>query len=851
MNWTEGNLARHSRGRKHKDEFLRQKEHFAKVRAGLLNPKITISSPSVSLFDQAPYSISGASPRSRQRGPSNPFRQRSREATSPHISRYFGHVNTRLPDPSPLQKEQAEAETLGLKRQKLLMKRDWVGTDLQKPIQLEFSKPRTALDNPWGSRPSRHSSKQKFRHMLGLNANNVQIEAVRSGLKNPMSPSRVQLKIRVGDTEKDWDGGSCISSCRRSSHGVDFSASGMSMSHSLYLLVLTMIGHTKKRHRTLGHSNNGEKCAQREGHPDLESHTNTHRSSDWSDQSRISPNFPSLHHPVPCHPTLPRLLRFHSDESETAESNVAQIGIQKPEPPLPQRHDNEVWRTFVIGHPNCSKSSDMSPQPSPQRALISPGVSQYGQSEQPASLEGENATGSPLTGILGEDDGSEGAPIQAFSGSPPTDHTFSAPFTGNIVCETSSLLFPSEDLRNSGGTPCNTNPNARLSLEDTTAAFQERSSQDTNPDIFLSDHGVTSTEGQACEPQQELTQQTDTISVMTSPDSADPNPNDTIKCFPQSSLIYGQSKDENCEAVETNVQSHDQRLEWGVECMGAQNLRGYLNDENDLWRKFVFGDSSDGFDEAMEDAREQTMRMLCPSTTSTDGGSGNGDVPESALSGEESKTNGHRCVFPEKGSQVKIQRLSFTNDFVTSDISSASMANVPASHIATAGNSSSDALTEELAPHSDIQTPTDQATFGSSSSASSILIDQNSNLAQCSDLWSSFATGGDTNSNLTRPQPARERHRPDANFKFVQPRPYLGKRVSQIDGPRQISLSIPQVRGKNKTSRRQRRHKDGRTAIRALPDFNGDPIEEFEEDVPSRENETQSIFGSLEVEPDP
>lgn len=222
MNWTEGNLARHSRKRKHKDEFLRQREHFAKVRSGLLNPKTSISPPSISLFAQAPYSISHASSYAVQTMPPTSSRKRSRDAILSEDSQFFTNINVELPDPASFQKEQAEIEALSRKRQKLLMKSDWVGTDLQTPIQLEFSKPRTSLGNPWGSaRSSCHSSQQKFRHLLGLNANNDQAVAAKAVTKNAMPVSRGQLKIRVGAREKMLGGSSSISPRSRSYRDVD------------------------------------------------------------------------------------------------------------------------------------------------------------------------------------------------------------------------------------------------------------------------------------------------------------------------------------------------------------------------------------------------------------------------------------------------------------------------------------------------------------------------------------------------------------------------------------------------------------------------------------------------------
>lgn len=233
MNWTEGNLARHSRNRKNKDEFLRQREHFAKVRSGLLNPKTNLSPPSIALFAQAPFPISHASsPLAPNKTiPPNSSRKRPRDAVSAETSQYFTNINVELPNPATYQKEQAEEDALRRKRQKLLMKRDWAGTDLQKPIQLEFSKPRTSLGNPWGtSRPSRHSStKQRFRNFLGLKGHNDQ--AAKNTNNNPMPVSRGEMKVRVGVREKVLGASFSISISPRSRSYRDAAASSKGMTY--------------------------------------------------------------------------------------------------------------------------------------------------------------------------------------------------------------------------------------------------------------------------------------------------------------------------------------------------------------------------------------------------------------------------------------------------------------------------------------------------------------------------------------------------------------------------------------------------------------------------------------------
>ncbi|KAF3760549.1 hypothetical protein M406DRAFT_334182 [Cryphonectria parasitica EP155] len=149
MNWTEGNLARHSRGRKGKEIVLRQRKHFAKT------------------------------------------------------------SSLKLPSPGSLQKEEVE-ENMRHKRRRLLLKGDWVGTDVQKPIQMEFLKPRvSSRDDPWGSsRPRYQSSKSRLCRLLGVKTVDGQLRAPGTVVRTSTPVTRCQLRVRVGSLEKALDASS-------------------------------------------------------------------------------------------------------------------------------------------------------------------------------------------------------------------------------------------------------------------------------------------------------------------------------------------------------------------------------------------------------------------------------------------------------------------------------------------------------------------------------------------------------------------------------------------------------------------------------------------------------------------
>ncbi|KAI1274080.1 hypothetical protein F5Y07DRAFT_224576 [Xylaria sp. FL0933] len=130
MNWTEGSLARHSRGRQRNALITRQKQHFAKARSGLLNPRPK----------PGPVSISFLSSKST---PESPWRvsvsrnHDGRLSASPSLS------NNREPqrEYSPYTRRNDDREDLATdfdRRRRLLEKPDWAGLRLQEPLDISF-----------------------------------------------------------------------------------------------------------------------------------------------------------------------------------------------------------------------------------------------------------------------------------------------------------------------------------------------------------------------------------------------------------------------------------------------------------------------------------------------------------------------------------------------------------------------------------------------------------------------------------------------------------------------------------------------------------------------------------------
>lgn len=212
MNWTEGSLARHSRGRQAKQVLLRQKEHFAKARAGLLHSASKRRPPPISFLHHS------SSPLSRRSDPSQHYSPllarasvgRAQQAPS---SRKLSREDsvpaqdvTNLPALGRCSETDADnglsehpsvsltEKAFQTKRRKLLLKGDWVGVGLQKPIPVKFS------SNHSGSlKWSRQDPSADLTRPHLIRSRYGPVEA--NGDRMPTTPRPRGIKIRIGSRE--------------------------------------------------------------------------------------------------------------------------------------------------------------------------------------------------------------------------------------------------------------------------------------------------------------------------------------------------------------------------------------------------------------------------------------------------------------------------------------------------------------------------------------------------------------------------------------------------------------------------------------------------------------------------
>ncbi|KAI1808956.1 hypothetical protein F4811DRAFT_7164 [Daldinia bambusicola] len=177
MNWTEGNLSRHSRGKQRNELLTKQKQHFAKVRTNLLKSGVK----------QNPVSISflGA--------------QHSRDLGRRDGS---GSVTYKLPSSPPLKEkrkrfrgspgDQGHQAPSREKRKRLLDKEDWVGLSLQQPIDITFpGQVQTSTGSRWSKvgHPRAHTTRKR----------RVYSDASQLGAYYDLNGPR--LKIQIGSQE--------------------------------------------------------------------------------------------------------------------------------------------------------------------------------------------------------------------------------------------------------------------------------------------------------------------------------------------------------------------------------------------------------------------------------------------------------------------------------------------------------------------------------------------------------------------------------------------------------------------------------------------------------------------------
>ncbi|KAI1778684.1 hypothetical protein F4818DRAFT_307106 [Hypoxylon cercidicola] len=183
MNWTEGNLSRHSKGKQRNKLLARQKQHFARVRNDLPRGGTKQSPVSISFLESHH---------------SRAIEREGGSADVPYRTASSPLLVEKRRRPRTLQDSPQNQSSIHEKKRRLLDKTDWVGLDLQQPINIHFPGRLQAASGSRWSKVDRPRARlvQKRRDPKSSS----RFEAAQPGNTRP-------LRIQIGSREihPSWD----------------------------------------------------------------------------------------------------------------------------------------------------------------------------------------------------------------------------------------------------------------------------------------------------------------------------------------------------------------------------------------------------------------------------------------------------------------------------------------------------------------------------------------------------------------------------------------------------------------------------------------------------------------------
>jgi hypothetical protein len=401
MNWTEGALARHSRGKGWDKDAARQKQYFAKARARKHAPASSkgldvtsfvpdyISQPQPSQERQSTTSTSSRKQRTPRRGLvyKQPELANKSDNDSPKdTSTQLGKRSAEDEQTSnmPLDKDQQDLD-ITVKRRRLLEKADWTGVITQKPALVDFSWREERSTKPPTKLISRHG------HRSGLSSRRSR----QRDCSNERALGRIpgnEMKINIGKQNLRWSRDS--NSVRSLSTRHDFIPYGSNNNESQGMMSpyqqqahcvdvsqepSTILPRPCESQVNVGPQNPLLKFSADNHNPvrwHIEYEENRPREPD-EPRCVVQANTPVIYQPQPKRKTRPRMFDIRSPELREDISTVGALGTSTKSSSRVKSEDIR-WNTWL--------SSDAEPKPQ-QLALtnqenqisrsISPGISQY------------------------------------------------------------------------------------------------------------------------------------------------------------------------------------------------------------------------------------------------------------------------------------------------------------------------------------------------------------------------------------------------------------------------------------------------------------------------------------------
>ncbi|KAK3308036.1 uncharacterized protein B0T15DRAFT_94773 [Chaetomium strumarium] len=496
-----------------------------------------------------------------------------------------------------------------------------------------------------------------------------------------------------------------------------------------------------------------------------------------SADGRILRSFPSLSHPLSLRP-IPEVVSFLDRfDSETTDTAVAQVGRAISPVPSSQKIDNAKWHKLL--HESSSPvSSDVAVEGSRLSVenRVSPGVSEIRRLKQ--DPQSPDRTGGSLPGELDRDNLRKPRDSSKLPSSSDTSQILSR--YEEFIARLRRLERPD--------TPVHSNPTSEHAVE-------------ANIDVGQLSDDTHTREGGTAYPAVYNVQTNASLPFEANKQGLD-------------SLVTGDGDTAHLNTTPPNYSSAQEVL--AVRQGPAVSEK---SDPDDAWKSFVFG--NEGSEElgqaAFEDARHEAIGNLQQSTSPAflD------DRPDSDANSN-SATVGTLIAPPYDEPSDPVDAHPLNDAF--SSLEAAYHESEPAMDISSPAHApsvevnagSSNVSVANAIGSSDVTGP------GSVQSKESILSEP---CAGPPSVTTSLAVA-----------PARshvassETGTPGEYFRFVQPKSFVGRRSNApqpnlVGGPG-VGITL----SKRKRGRPKKRANDGRADIRALPNYNSDPIEEFEDE---------------------
>ncbi|TGJ80545.1 hypothetical protein E0Z10_g8227 [Xylaria hypoxylon] len=321
MNWTEGSLARHSRGRQRNALIARQKQHFAKARSYLLNghPKKGPVSISFLSSKSTPESPRRLSHRSHDNRPSTPLQLSDRESQREH----------------PIHRRDDGREALPInldQRKRLLEKSDWAGLRLQEPLDISFPGQIYATKRWARAAHPRERAPSETRKYTAADGEERYKRLRRSSMRIHIGSQEIQPSVATGSQLG-------IKPCALEPEKSANTSQQNSISDDSQGLLSSECGRYGYRSRASdGSSRTLPTCFGRPETP-----------------VKVAYASSAIHEPVPRRTTTFQVLKWPSSSSEDGGS--MQVEIERPERPVPPSQESEQkrWKDWIL----CEESSNL------------------------------------------------------------------------------------------------------------------------------------------------------------------------------------------------------------------------------------------------------------------------------------------------------------------------------------------------------------------------------------------------------------------------------------------------------------------------------------------------------------